>query len=167
MNHRLKETFTRGKGIYVPVFTNATEEVGAEVVFTNALIRELESRGEIVVTHRQPDTMELRGTLTAISYAATAFSPFGFQGLERDRRLPTEIGVNVYLSLQLVDPKKGVVWSNGFSGFRRVSTPVNRTYDYQAPSAIGLSSQSLVASQYPNIAGDIMRDVYDDMVEIF
>lgn len=167
LNHRLKPTFTQGRGIFVPVFTNSTEETGAEVVFTNALIRELESRGEIVMTHRQSEAMELRGTLTSISYAGTAASPFGFQGLQENRRLPTEIGVTVAMVLELVDPDGKVIWGNSFSGFRRISTPVRRTYDYQAPSSIGLTTQSLIASQYPLIAGDIMRDVYDDIVELF
>ncbi len=154
--------------VYVPVFDNDSNETGAEVVFTNALIRELQSRGEIVVTHRQKGALELHGVITGISYSPTAFTAFGFQGLEADRRLPSEIGVGVSLSLTLTDPQNGKsLWHNSFSGFRRVSMPDNRTYDFQAPSSLGLQTQSLIDSEYSDIAGDIMRDVYDDMVELF
>ena len=48
-----------------------------------------------------------------------------------------------------------------------MAAPVNRTYNYEAPSSIGLLTQSLIDSSYSDIARDIMRDVYDEMVEVF
>ncbi len=168
LSHRLKDTFAKNRTVFVPVFDNNTNETGAESVFTNALIRELQSRGEVIVTHRQPGALELHGSIEGIGYAPTAFTAFGFQGLEADRRLPSEVGVGVSIYLTLQDPANGkVLWSKGFSGYRRVSLPVNRTYDFQAPSSLGLQTQSLVDSEYSEIAGDIMRDVYDEMVELF
>ena len=168
LNHRLKAPFTGEKGIFVPVFSNNTEETGAERVFTNALIREVESRGDIVVSTRESGAMELKGTITGISYGPTAFSETGFKGLQYYRRLPVELGLTVSLFLALVDPKTGaMVWSGSFSGFRRVAAPLNRTYSFEAPSSVGLLTQSLIAATYANVARDIMRDVYDEMVELF
>ena len=168
LSHRLREPFTQARGIYVPVFTNATEETGAEQIFTNAFIRELQSRGEVVMTSREAGGAELVGTIESITYAPTAFTAQGFEGLSPFRRLPLEIGVTAVVSLKLLEPKTArVLWSGSFSSFRRIEAPVDRTRDYQAPSTIGLRTQSLIQSRYVDIARDISRDAYDGMVELF
>ncbi len=169
LRHRLKDGFNNPKGLYVPVFSNGTDETGAERVFTNALIRELQSRGEMIITQRQSGAFEVRGTVSSISYGATTLTPTPFGGLERDiRRLPTEISVDVVVTLELVDPKDGTsLWAGSFNGFRRVPAVLSRTYDYEAPSSMVLAQQSLIESQYGGIARDIMRDAYDAMVELF
>lgn len=152
----------------MPVFDNRTEEIGIERIFTNALIRELQSRGEIVLGERKGGALELRGAIGGIGGDPTAYTPSGFRGLQGYRRLPTEYGVSVGISLSLVDLEtQKVLWSGGFSGFRRVQGPVDRTHNYEAPSSVGLITQSILESKYTEIAGDIMRDVYDEMVELF
>jgi len=168
LSHRLKGEFQSSRGLFVPVFDNLTEETGAERIFTNALIRELESHGNLVMDHKGVDGMELKGTVVGISYAPSVLSNFDHKGLQSYRRLPVELGLNVVLSLSLVDTRTNkVLWSNTFSGFRRVEAPVNRTYDFEAPSSLGLTTLSLVESRYQDVARDIMRDVYDAMVEFF
>jgi hypothetical protein len=168
LNHRLLADFSRPQGIYVPVLANHTDETGAERVFTDALIRELQSRGQVVFGRRETGAYELRGAVESISYTPTVLTDPGFQGLQPYRRLPSELGVNVSISLSLVEPGTGkTLWAKTFTGFRRVETPLSRTYDYQAPSSVGPLTQSLIEEQYANIAGDIMRDVYDEMVEQF
>lgn len=165
---RLKDAFATARGVFVPVFTNDTDEVGAERVFTNALIRELQSRGEVVVTERSAGGLELVGTLTKVEFLPVAYSDRGFKGLENFRRLPSEYGVTVELSLVLREPQdKKVLWQGGFTGFRRVQPPMNRTYDFEASSAVGALTQSVIEAQYVDVARDIMRDVYDEMVDIF
>ena len=168
LSHRLRPEFQGSRGFFVPMFLNETEETGAERIFTNALIRELESHGNLTMNHEGNDALELRGQVTGISYAPSAVSDFGFGGLQSYRRIPVELGLTVSISLTLVDPKTNkVIWSGGFSGFRRVETPLNRTYDFEAPSSLGPFTQSLVEARYHDVARDIMRDVYDDMVEFF
>jgi len=168
LQHRLKEGFQNPQGVYVPVFTNTTDEVGAEKVFTNALIRELQSRGQVTVTSRKPGAYELQGSIDRINYAPAAFTPTPFKGLQDYRRLPTEIVLDVDISLRLVDPATGKeLWTQKFAGFRRVPGILDRTYNYEAPSSVGLIQQSLIESQYAGIARDVMRDVYDAMVELF
>lgn len=168
LRYRLKDTFSDARGIFVPVFNNFSDEVGAERVFTNALIRELQSRGEIVISSRDQKGLELIGTLTKVDVVPTAYTDRDFKGLASFRRLPSEYGVTVDLSLILRDPKNGqVLWQNGFTGFRRVQPPLDRTYDFQAPSSVGPSTQSIVELRFADVARDIMRDVYDDMVDIF
>ncbi len=162
---KVRKIFHSEKGVFVPVFTNNTDEVGAEVIFTNAVVRELGSRGQIVVTNRQEGALELRGVVTSINYGPSTFGDAGLRGLKTYRRLPSEIVVDCNVSIALVDPKSGnTLWSSGFSSFRRVPMPLNRTYDFQAPSSIGLITQGFIQSQYPLIARDISRDIYDSML---
>lgn len=168
VQHRLKDSFLNPKGIFVPVFDNQTNEIGAERTFSNALIRELVSRREVLLANRQNGGLELRGTVVAIDVAPSALTDKGFRGLPPYRRMPSELGVRVSLSLKLIQMSdEKVLWTKDFNGFRRVNTPINRTFDYEAPSAAGVLTQSLVESVYAEIARDIMRDVYDEMVELF
>lgn len=169
LSHRLTSTFEKAKeGVFVPVFTNGTDEVGAEQVFTNALIRELQSRGELTVTGRDSALAILEGTLTSISVNQTAYTDQGFHGLQAYRRLPSEYEVAVELALRLVDSKsKEIIWSKAFRSFQRLAAPVSRTYSYEGASATGLITQSIIDNSYQSIARNIMRDVYDEMVEIF
>ncbi len=169
LNHRLTDAFERSKqGIFVPVFTNVTEEVGAERVFTNALIRELQSRGEVTLIGRDQALAVLEGTVTSITYGPTAYTDQDFRGLQSYRRLPSEYGVTVELALRLIDAKgKNLLWSNSFRSFQRLAAPVSRTYSYEGASATGLIAQSIIDGSYESIARNIMRDVYDEMVEIF
>lgn len=166
LSHRLKDTFADKRGIFVPVFENQTEEVGAERVFTNALIRELQSRGEITMVNREKGGLELFGTLKQVDIVTTAWTDRGLKGIPDFRRLPSELSIEVRLQLVLSDPNKGEIWRQEFSGRRRVEAPLDRTYNYQAPSSLGLLTQSLVESRYADIARDIMRDVYDEMVQL-
>jgi hypothetical protein len=91
-----------------------------------------------------------------------------YGGLQDYRRLPTEILVEATIALSLVDPVSGkVFWNGSFSNFRRVAAELSRTHNYEAPSSLGILQQSLIESQYPAIARDIMRDVYDSILELF
>lgn len=167
LNHRLIAVFQDPRGIFVPTFDNDTPETGVERIFTDALIREILSRRQIKMTSRQEGALELRGKLVAIDVTTMAQSDLGFQGLQSYRRLPSELGVRVRIGLSLRDPGTSkVLWEKEFSGFRRVNAPLDRTFDYQAPSTLGHYTQSLWESQYPEIARLIMRDVYDEMVDL-
>lgn len=158
--------FVRSNGIFVPVFTNESDEVGAERVFTDALIREIQQRSDIVLADRETGSAELRGKIQAIDYSSTSSSALGFKGLQSYRRVPTEMGVRVTLVLSLFETGTDrKLWEKSFFGFRRVNAPLNRTSNYQAPSHVGPYTQSLIESLYYDIARDIMRDVYDEMME--
>ncbi len=168
LSHRLRDAFVDPKGLFVPVFDNASDETGAERVFTNAVIRELQSRGEIVFSRREQGGLELSGNIASIDVGQTASTEKGFGGLAFFRSIPTEVGITVSLSMRLKDLATGkVLWSNTFAGYRRIATPVDRTQSYQAPSSLGATTQSLVEATYSDIARDMARDIYDDMVELF
>jgi hypothetical protein len=174
LNHRLKETFAYSNGIFVPVFTNSTEETGAEMIFTNAFIRELESHGEKTTNNKDESGIQIRGTLSAISYGVEAFTGTGYKGshgaqyngLQSYARIPDQIGVRVTIFLEVIDSQtKKVRWSKAFEEYRRVSAPLDRVSDQDAPSSVGLITQSIIESSYPEIARNIMRNIYDQMVD--
>jgi hypothetical protein len=165
LHHRLLPAFSDPRGIYVPIFTNNTEEIGAERVFTHVCIRELKSRGLVLFRSPESGAGRLEGTVEQISYAPTGYTTQGFEGLNPFRRLPTELGLNVVIHLRLLRDGKEE-WSGRFTGFRRVEVPADRTFDFQAPSSIGLRTQTSLELRYAEIAKDVMRDAYDAMVDV-
>jgi hypothetical protein len=168
LNHRLKDTFKSSTGIFVPVFDNRTSQTGAEIVFTNALIQELQSHSEIVYTDRRPGCLVLQGVVTHVDVVPTANTIPGYAGLQSYRRIPSELGVRVAILFTLFDSfKNQIVWSKELSGFRRVTTLTSRTFDYQAPSSVGMLDQSIVENSYADVAPLITRDFYDEMVQLF
>jgi hypothetical protein len=168
LSHRLKGPFLSPNGIFIPVFENQTDEVGAERVFTDALIRELQSRGQVTLSTREQGALELRGVLRTLTYTPTAYTVPRYQGLQAFERMPSEIGVTALISLSLIDPKSHqILWSGDFTDFRRVQAPTNRTYNFESPSSVALLTQSTIEARYIDLAHDIVRDVYDDMVELF
>jgi len=168
LNHRLKSVFTEGP-IYVKIFDNRTDEAGAERVFTDAIIRELRARKSLtVVDSPEAATLELQGYVAGIEYAPAAFTANAFGGLQPYRRMVSDLSVRATIGFRLVNRKtQNVVWEKAFSSFRRIASPLNRTYDFEAPSSNSLLIQTLVESQYSKIAQDIIRDVYDEMIEFF
>lgn len=170
LNHRLKPVFLgEERRLFVPIFENSTYQTGAEIVFTNALIRELISRQHWKMTSKESAELELRGKLTEIRFTPSAFTSLGFEGLQDGyRRLPVEVTVEVVMELSLIRRKDDKnLWSKSFSSFQRLNTPISRTYDIDSPSSLGLLTQSIIESQYGFLARTIMRDVYDEMVEFF
>jgi hypothetical protein len=168
LNHRVRPVFADKRGIFVPVFSNMTGEAGVERVFTNALIRELRTQKQTILSYREKGGLELLGEIISITHETNAFTEYGFGGLRSYRRIPSEYGVRVHVRLVLSDPKtKNVLWQSGFTGYRRVNVDISRTYDYLSPSATADSTLALINTTYGDIARDIMRDVYDEMVELF
>jgi len=168
LRYRLKDRYVGENGVFVPVFDNFTDDVGVEMIFTNALIRELTSRREVVLTSRKPGVLEIKGTVVRVEKTPTVQSDPGFKGLQPYRRLPTEYGVKIVVRFEIRQTGSGaLLMDKEFEGFRRVNAPLGRTYDYEAPSSLGMYTQSFLESSYMEVARIIMRDVYDDMVEIF
>jgi hypothetical protein len=82
--------------------------------------------------------------------------------------VPDQIGVRVFVLVEMIDPEtKTVKYSKEFSAYQRVTAPLNRMMDVDAPSSLGVTTESLIENSYTLIARDIMRDVYDSMVEVF
>ena len=167
VKHQLLSDFAGKRGLFVPVFQNDTDETGAERIFTDAIIHELASRHEVILSSRQQGGLELFGEITSIAYAPVQLTVPGYVGLQPYRRVPSQLGVQITLLLTLRDTDSGkVLWSRNFYDFRRVYSVTNRSFAYQGASAVGLIDQTLVESIWPAMAGDIVRDMYDQMLEV-
>ncbi len=169
LSHRVKNVFLHPQGLFVPVFNNETEEMGAEMVFTNALLREIKVHQNVkVVDKRDLTPLELKGSVEKISYTPSAFyapAP-GTNKLQSYVMMPDQINVVATVKLSLLNrDTKEVLWSQSVSGSRIVSASLSRTGDKEAASGFGIYTQSLIDSRYSDIARDIMRDMYDSMVE--
>jgi hypothetical protein len=165
LNHRLKDEFKGTRGFFVPVFTNETEEQGVDITFTNALVRELESHGEELLTKGSYGGIEILGTISQVGQVIEAQSGGGNQGLQSYIRIPDQIGVTVRVSLVFREmATKKVLLNQMFSNYRRTSGPQNRTHDIDAPSSLPLMTESIVRLTYADIAREMMRDVYDRLV---
>lgn len=169
LSHRLKDTFTNSKGIFVPVFNNGTDELGVEMVFTNALIRELSLHGEVLLNSKDSSGLELRGNVDKITYTPAAmFSPAISNGLQSYSFIPDQISVTIGISFNLIDhTTQKSLWTKSVTSSRNVSAFLDRTRDIEGVSSFGMITQSLIESRYNDIARELMREVYDDMVELF
>lgn len=169
LSHRVKNVFEHPKGVFVPVFTNDTEEMGAEMIFTNALLRELKVHQNILVSDQADSTpLELKGVVEQITYTPTAFyaPAAGVNKLQSYTMMPDQINLVATIRLALVNKiTKQILWSQSVSGSRIVSAYLGRTGDKEAASGFGIYTQSLIDARYNDVARDIMRDMYDSMVE--
>ncbi len=169
LKHRLKDNFETAKkgAICIPWFKNKSLYIGAERIFTNALIRELRGRGQLDFSSDSCNYY-IKGEITSISVSPVAFTDPGFNGLQSWRRLPLEYVTNVTLALKLIEKRTWTtLWENSFSQSQRFGSSSLRTHSYEAPSSIGLITESNIEKSFYEIARDMMRDVYDDIVEIF
>jgi Lipopolysaccharide-assembly len=169
LSHRLKKEFDQPKGIFVPIFSNDTEELGAEFVFTNALLKELKLHQSVkVVNHREESPFELKGNVENISYQPTAlYAPaVGVNKLQPYATIPDQINLVVTVKLTLQERgSKTPLWTQTVRGSRMVSAYLGRTGDKEAASGFGLYTQSLIEAKYQEVAKDLMRDAYDSMLE--
>jgi len=169
LSHRVKKVFEHPQGVFVSIFTNDTEEMGAEMVFTNALLRELKVHQNIRLVDRKESTpLELKGVVEKIAYQPSAFfaPAAGTNKLQSYVMMPDQINVVATIKLNLINREtKEVLWSQSTSGSRIVSANLTRTGDKEGASGFGIYTQSLIDARYGDIARDIMRDMYDSMVE--
>ena len=169
LSHRVKNVFDQPKGIFVPVFANQTEEMGAELVFTNAFLRELTLHQTFrLVDVKETTPLELRGTVEKIIYQPTALygpSP-AVNKLQPYSNVPDQINLVATVRVDLFDREsKKVVWTQTVNGSRIVSAYLARTGDREAASGFGTYTQSLIDARYADVARDMMRDLYDTMLE--
>lgn len=169
LSHRVKTVFDNPKGLFVPIFSNDSEEMGAEMVFTNALLRELTLHQTFhLVSSKEASPLELKGTVEKLSYQPTAlYAPSSAANkLQIYSNVPDQINLTATVRVDLFDREsKKIIWTQTVNGSRIVSAYLERTGDKEAASGFGTYTQSLIDARYSDIARDMMRDLYDSMVE--
>ena len=174
----------RGRGmsggytlVAVPVFKNMTQEVGVEVEFTNAMIRELSRSKVAQVTDKSAAQATLEGVVERITYthesqikstkldtANPLTTITAANTLPPSTVLTTSYRVYVYTRLTLKrNSDQAVLWTNVFQSERVYSAPIltlgginsaNATYNHSA-------RYQTVAT----IAQDLMAEAHDRLVE--
>jgi hypothetical protein len=97
----MKSTFpTEARSVQVPIFANQTSEPGHEALLTEAVIKELQSRGFRVLQNAPSDTL-LTGTITGLE----------LRRLSQDPRtgLVQEMGLTATVDFEWRDARTGAV----------------------------------------------------------
>ena len=184
----------QGPGVYrlvsVPIFKNSTPEVGVEVYFTNAMIRELERSKIAKLTDKTAAEVVLLGAVTSVRYltsnsrvipasggstpsqpSASAFNCYGGNGKLTDcaqqgavQNTEYRILVTTALKLQRISDER-ILWQGSFSGERSYLAPILTLQGLD--SADAPYNQSARDQNIKAMSSDIMLEAYERMTENF
>ncbi|MFN7903574.1 MAG: LptE family protein [Pseudobdellovibrionaceae bacterium] len=155
------------KKIAVPIFKNKSQEVGAELSFTNSLLQEFQrSKVADVVPESMAEAI-IRGEITSIKYTGQGNLKAGVNNtLPLDTVLAAEYLINLEVSVVLVRAVDGkVLWQSVFRG--------EKTYYAPQITRVGLNSANPLynlSSRRQNIdlmALDLMAEAYGRITENF
>jgi len=155
------------KYLSIPVFKNSTQETGAEVGFTNALIKEFERSQVGKVTSESLSDVTVVGTITSIQYLpgtgdfsnSKNFLPNGTV-LANDYRILVSATVRV-----IRQADKTEIWTGGFSGERTYVAPKITLAGVN--SANPLYNLSARRQNIESVANDMMAEAHDRITENF
>lgn len=156
------------RSISVPMFKNMSNEVSAEVQFTNALIQEFDRSKTVHVVADNSDAV-MSGVITKIEYLVPATSLKLAQNttyMPNGTVLATDYNLTVEVELKLIrriDQK--VVWTNTFVGVRSYSSP-----QVTLPVVNSVNPLYNLSARRQNIsllAAELMSEAHDRMLENF
>lgn len=158
------------KQLAIPVFTNKTQEVGAEVDFTNAMIREFEQSQVAEVVSVDTAPLKLEGEIKSVKYetrsAAQAAEKGEIPALPTETVLTTSYQMVVETTLRLRRMSdQAVLWEGRVINEKvysapRIGTPV-------VNSANVLYNQSAKKQNLSTLASEMMEEAHDRMTESF
>lgn len=161
-DRRLPEGY---KLVAVPVFKNATHEVGAEVPFTNAMIRELERSQLAKVVEKSEAQVVLEGVIDRIQYTHTV-QETGSGLIPSGTILNTQYQVVAAITLNLRRVSDGVLlWSQDFTGEKTYDAP--KIGQAGINSANALYNHSARQESLATMAGNIMAEAHGRLTENF
>lgn len=150
--------------IQIPVFKNATQEVGIEVGFTNALIQEFErSRSARVVAPEYAEA-QIDGEILSVQYL-----PGGIQGGDRFPRgsvLASQYSILLVVKVTLRRKSDNAqLWTGQFNGERTYVAP--QVLQAGINTVNPLYNLSARRQNIENMASDLMSEAHDRMSESF
>lgn len=154
--------------VAVPVFKNATPEVGVEVYFTNAMVRELGRSRLAHVTDKGSSEVTIEGTVGPITYVPTNSTVISDTTDQRANGavLNTEYRIFASATLRLRrNSDQKVLWEGTFSDERVYFAP--RITLQELSSANALYNQSARMQNLQEMAQNIMGKAYDGLTENF
>jgi len=162
--------------IAVPVFKNQTQEVGAEIYFTNAIIEELSRNPSSKLTSQEYAEVVLEGEVRSLAVVgeglATFKDPANCPTVGTANCLPsgTELAntyrMDVIINIRIrrkVD--RQVIWSKSLSGQRSFAS--TKLAAYPGNSANPLYNQSALHINLKLMAEQMMSQAYFSLTETF
>lgn len=153
--------------VAIPVFSNMSQEVGVEVSFTNAIIREFEQSqvAEVVPVDNAP--LRLEGEIESIKYVSRAAGQKKeIPALPIDTVLTTSYQILVKAKLKLRRASdQAILWEGRVSNEKVYSTPQIGTPVVN--SANVLYNQSARQQNLASLALEMMEEAHDRMTENF
>ena len=149
--------------IAVPVFKNMTHETGAEVYFTNAMIRELERARVGVVTNKEDAQVTLEGSVDSIDYVGG--SPEKFLSDTAVLNRSVQIIAGTTLRLRRNSDQK-VLWESAFRKELGYASP----FIVQTEALTSVNALYNHSARHQNlevIAADMMVEAHDRLTENF
>ncbi len=157
------------KLIAVPVFKNATQEVGIEVPFTNAMIRELERSQIAHVVPKSDAQVVLEGNIESVRYDVANQVSCGATGVCAVPRLTilnTEYRITVQTRLILKRLSDGQsLWSEEFSTQKSYLAPKVGLEGLNSANA--LYNHSARQENLSAMAVDLMSEAHGRLTENF
>jgi hypothetical protein len=163
-DRRLPEGY---KLVSVPVFKNTTQEVGVEVPFTNAMIREFARSQVAKVVDKSEAQVVLEGTVDRVTYEVSNSCTRGVGcPIPGNTMLNSEYRVTVSAKMVLKRASDGrALWSQDFSGQKIYPAP--RIGLAGLNSANALYNHSSRQENLSAIAGDMMAEAHGRLTENF
>lgn len=156
------------KAVEVPLFSNASQEPGVEVSFTNSLIQEFEKNRVAAVQHEGEAPVVIQGTVRSVVYKPTGPIQKGEKAplLPDGTVLATGYRVIVSAEITLVEKKSGqILWRSQFDGESFYAAPqVTVARVNSVNPHYNLSARRRVIE---TIATDLMVEAHDRMTENF
>jgi len=156
------------KTVFVDVFDNKSQEPVAEILFTNAIIKELQRSGFVLVRDKSRAEVVLKGTVMTVAFAGlnstTSFSDAQNQAFRSS--LFTQYQVNIASNLKLyraIDNK--MLWQTTVRGGKTYFGP--RLTNAGLRSSNPLYNQSARKRTMKVVAQEMMNEAFDRMTETF
>lgn len=169
-----KRTLPGGhKTVFVEIFENNTKEVGAEFAFTNALSKELERSGFVIVTTKNQAEVIIQGTILEVLNVDSASQPDFFavdyqnmsaQGYSAS--FFTNYSMVVASNLKAVRSRdEQVIWQTNLRGQKDYRGSLLKKQGIRSSNV--LYNQSRRKQTMALIAEDMMREAFDRLTENF
>lgn len=153
--------------VAVPVFKNATTEVGIESYFTNELIRQLARSGVARVVNKADAAVVLEGSIEELRFVRNAKATQNeIQRLPLGSVLTTEYRIHVTSKVQLRRLSDGkILWQDSFQNERAYFA--SQLGSAGINSANALYNQSARHQNLAKMAEDMMIEAHDRLTESF
>lgn len=154
--------------VAVPVFTNLTEEAGAEVYFTSSMVREFERSKIARVVDKSAAQVTIEGTIDSIVYNSTNQIQQGdaTPQMPAGTVLTTEYRILLTSTVRLRrNSDQKVIWEGQFAGERSYLAPKILTPGINSANALFNHS-----ARYQNLelmAADLMSQAHGRLTENF